>query len=267
MAELNSILNSLKDIGGNGMQKTAATQSTAEKISAAEQDLVTALNSALASANEKTANRNDGNGKDASATAELLKVASDLATADREGLMKEAELFGGAFADAVMQRLAQYDAAVLGEGEKTASDEGVTLEEFEKWAQENPEEFQRNFEEGYKEAAATLQEAQRAELEKLASTPEGREKIAAFEAGYNDTVAQLEKLASTPEGREKIAAFQQGYVDTMNDLEKLASSPDGNEKIAALRAGYIHGAQMVEKLASDYYTRGYNDTVTLLQNM
>jgi len=267
MAELNNILNSLKGIGGNGMQKTAAAQPTAEKVSAAKQNLVTALNSALASAGEKTASSYGRNGKDTSATAELLKVAGDLATADREGLMKEAGLFGGAFADAVMHRLAQYDAAVLGGGEKTASDEDVTQEEFEKWAQANPEEFQRNFEEGYKEAAAKLQAAQRAELEKLASMPGGREKIAAFEQGYNDTIVQLEKLASTPEGHEKIASFQKGYADTLVELEKIASTSDGAEKIASLRAGYAHGTQMVEKLASDYYTRGYNDTVTLLQNI
>ena len=269
MAELNNILASLKEVGGNGMEKNAAAQPpSAEKVSAAEQDLVKSLNDALTSAEEKTASTNGGNGKDTSATAELLKVAGDLATADREGLMKEAELFGGAFADGCMHRLAQYDAAVLTGGEKTASDsDGVTQEEFEKWAQANPQEFQKHFEEGYKEAAAELEKAHKAELEKLASTPEGREKIAAFEQGYESTVQQLAKLAGSDEGQEKLASFNQGYAETVAQLQKIASQPDGQEKVAALRAGYAHGAQMVEKLASDYYTQGYNDTVELLQNM
>lgn len=264
MAELTNILNSLKSIGGNGMEKTAAVPPT-EKVSNAEQDLVKALNNALASAGEKTAS--SGNGKDTSATAELLKVASDLASADREGLMKEAELFGSAFADGCMTRLAQYDASILAEGEKTASADGITEAEFEKWAQENPEEFRQHFEAGYKEAEAEIAQAQQAELEKLASTPEGREKLAAFEREYNETAAQLQKLAESEGGREKIAAFQQGYADTIAQLEKIASEPEGQEKLAALRAGFAHGSEMVEKLASDYYTRGYNDTVELLQNM
>lgn len=269
MAELNNILQSLKDIGGNGMQKTAAAQPTppAEKISAAEKDLVDALNNAVTSAEEKTASSNGGNGKDTSATAELLKVAGDLATADREGLMKEAELFGGAFADGCMARLAQYDAAILGGGEKTASAEGISQEEFEKWAQENPEEFQKHFNEGFKEASEELEKTHQAALEKLASTPEGREKIAAFEQSYESTVDELKKLASTDEGQEKLADFNKGYTDTVAQLQKIASEPDGQEKLAALRAGFAHGSQMVEKLASDYYTRGYNDTVELFQNM
>jgi len=265
MAELNSILDSLKEIGGNGMEKTAAeTTPPAEKVSAAEQDLVNALNNAVTSAEEKTASEG-GNGKDTSATAELLKVAGDLATADREGLMKEAELFGGAFADGCMSRLAQYDAAILGEGEKTAS-EAVTQEDFEKWAQANPAEFKKYFDEGYKEAAAELEKTHHAALEKLASTPEGREKIAAFEKSYEGTVDQLKKLAGSDEGQEKLADFNKGYTDTVAQLQKIASEPDGQEKIAALRAGFSHGSEMVEKLASDFYAQGYNDTVELLKN-
>jgi len=240
MAQLNNILAALKQVGGSGLEKTAAVVPPAEKTSAAEQDLVNALNTALAGTAEKTAAENT------SATSELLKVAGDLATADREGLIKEAELFGGAFADGCMSRLAQYDAAPLA-GEKTAS-AGISNEEFEKWASENPAEFKENFEAGYKEAAA--------ELQKQANTPEAVE-----------TVAQLTKLAETPEGREKIASFDQGYEDTVAQLEKIASEPEGQEKIAALRAGYAHGSEMVEKLAADTYTQGYNDTVVLLQNM
>jgi hypothetical protein len=266
MAELNNILNSLKEVGGSGLEKTAAAPPpSAEKVSAAEQDLVNALNNAVSSA-EKTASSNGGNGKDTSATAELLKVAGDLATADREGLVKEAELFGGAFADGCMSRLAQYDAAVLaGGGEKTASN--IAPEDFEKWAQENPEEFQANFEQGYKEAAAELERAHRVEMEKLASTPAGREKIAAFEKSYQETMDEVTKLASTAEGQDTLSSFNQGYTSTMAELEKIASAPDGQEKIAALRAGFAHGSQMVEKLASDYYTQGYNNTVELLRNM
>jgi len=268
MAELNNILNSLKDVGGNGLQKTAADQTPpAEKVSAAEQDLVNALNTALTSAEEKTASA-DGNNVDTSATNELLKIAGDLAGADREGLMKEAHLFGGAFADGCMERLAQYDAAILTDGEKTASAEnGVTHEEFEKWAQENPQEFQQYFNEGYKEAAAELEKVQKAELEKMASTPEGREKLAAFEQSYNGTVEELTKLAGTDAGQQKLADFSHGYADTVAQLQKIASEPDGQEKIAALRAGFTHGSQMAEKLASDFYSRGYNDTAELLKSM
>ncbi len=263
MAELNNILQSLKGISGSGLEKVAAAgPAPAEKVSAAETDLVNALNNALTSATAKTASVEG----DSSATTELLKVASDLATADREGLMKEAELFGGAFADGCMSRLAQYDAAALADPSKTASAPENTAS-FDKWAQENPAEFQRNFEAGYKEAAAELEVIQQAELEKLASTPEGREKIAAFDRTYAETAQQLEKLAASPEGQDKIASFNQGYAQTVADLEKIASEPDGQEKLASLQAGFAHGAEMVEKLASDFYTRGYNDTAELLRNV
>jgi len=263
MAELNSILSTMKEIGKSGLEKTANDKGNPGAKTAAEEELNTALKDAL---NAATKTASEGTTKTASATDELTKIANDLAGADKEALTKEAHLFGASFADGCMERLAQYDASVvMGGEEKVASD--ISEEEFEKWAQENPEEFRRNFEAGLAEGQELVKQAQTEELEKLASTPEGQEKIAAFNEGYEKTAQDLEKLASTAEGQEKLASFGQGYGDAMQQLTSLASEEGGAEKIAALRSGYVEGTKLTEKLASDYHARGYNDTIGLLNEV
>jgi len=251
--ELKNVLNQLKSASGKTMQKTASAET--QKTSAAHNELFQALNAALTTVDKTSAEQV----KTASATDELTKIAQNLAAADQEALVKEAQLYGAAIMDGFVARGAQYNEQFG----KTAS-AVPTEQDFAAWAQANPEEFQKHAEAGYAAGSASLQQQQAAELQKLASTPEGREVLGSFDQGYQETVAQLEKLASTPEGRDKIASFQQGYQDTAAQLAQIANGPGGQEKLAAMRQGFEEGTQLVTKLAGDYYARGYNDTVALL---
>jgi len=248
--ELRNVLNQLKSASGAGMQKTASAE--IPKTSAAQNELFQALNTALAAA-DKTASSQT---KTASATDELTKIAQNLAAADQESLVKEAQLYGACIMDGFVARGMQYNSS-LPPVEKTAS----AQDELAAYAQANPAEFEKFAAAGYADTQRQL------EFEKFASTPAGQEVVGSYNQGYHDTVAQVEKLASTVEGQDKLASFQQGYVDTVAQMQSIAASPGGQEKLASMQRGYIEGTELVTKLASDYYTRGFNDTVHLLQNM
>jgi hypothetical protein len=251
--ELRNVLNQLKSASGASMQKTASAE--IPKTSAAQNELFQALNTALAAA-DKTASSQT---KTASATDELTKIAQNLAAADQESLVKEAQLYGACIMDGFVARGMQYNSS-LPPVEKTAAAQ-PTQDELAAYAQANPAEFEKFAAAGYADTQRQL------EFEKFASTPAGQEVVGSYNQGYHNTVAQVEKLASTAEGQDKLASFQQGYVDTVAQMQSIAASPGGQEKLASMQQGYIEGTELVTKLASDYYTRGFNDTVCLLQNM
>ncbi len=261
--ELRNVLNQLKSASGAGMAKTASTEARIPKTAAAESELLDVLNQAVGAVEKDPSTRDRGE-KTASATEELTKMATTLANADHEVMRKEAELFGAAVMDGFVARGAQYGVPLV--GEKTAS-AVPAQEDFQKWAQENPAEYKQYFAQGFQETAEHLKQAEAAEFEKWATTPEGQEAVSAYNEGYKKASAEIEKLASTPEGQEKLASFRQGYVDTMQQLETIASGDGGQEKIAAIKQGFEEGNAQIQKLAADYYNRGYHDTATLLRNM
>ena len=248
--ELANVLNALKKSSGSSMQKTASADTT--KTKTAQSELYTALTSALASVDKTAAAQT----KTASASDELTKIAQDLAGADQEALIKEAQLYGAAVMDGFVARGMQYNAP---SNEKVASVQ-PTQAERQAWAMQNPAEYQ-------KLATAGQAAGERKQLEKLAATPEGRDTINSFNQGYHTTMAEVTKLASTLEGQDKLASFRQGFEETMGQLAQAASGPNGQEKLAAVRQGFSDGTQTITKLAEDAYVRGFNDTVTLMQNM
>jgi len=258
--ELKNVLNQLNAAGASHTKTASAGTPPASKTAAAQKELVAALGSALGTAGNATAEKTAG---DHSASTALTKIANDLAAADKEAIVKEANVYGAALMDGFVARGMQYGLSLDGT-EKTAASEEPTQADFEKWAQANPEEFARQFQAGHNAVTEQIKTAQAAEWEKWASTPEGQREIAAYNMKQAQDTAVLEKLASTPEGQEKLASVQQGYVDTMQQLEKIASGADGQEKLAAVQQGFVDGSAAIEKLAADYYTRGYNDTVALL---
>jgi hypothetical protein len=232
--ELENILSQLKGIGSSGMSKQASEEKPAQnKEAQAQKELIGALTNALNKpSSEKTASEST------SASAELMKMATDLAGAEQEALVKQAHLYGAAVADGFVSRLGQFqNAAARVPATKTAQDNSVpTREEFDKFASENPELIKQAMELGYRDAQGQIAQMQ---MSKLAQeNPEAAEKIAAFNQGYAQANAQLQKLASTPDGREKLAAFKQGYEDTQKETVKLAE---------------------------DCAVRGYNDTLKVLQ--
>ena len=172
--ELSQILNSLS----GGTEKTAS-ENTASRKSA--RSLESALDRALNAPMTKTASA----AYSSSPAEDLTKIASRLATAEQEALIKEAELYGAAVCDGFMSRMGDYNSV----GIKTAG--FVEQDGFEKFASENPELARQAMELGYRET--------KAELQKIAS--------AAYNQGYSDTINQsynnyyYEKTAS-----EKIAS-------------------------------------------------------------
>ena len=183
--ELAQILDSLSSDGGT---KTASADSSNEGTT---NKLAAALNAAVAEVDnyvEKTASVSNSN-----PTEDLTKIATRLANAEQEALIKEAELYGAALCDGFMSRMTQYE----GSNTKTASytsGEGAT---FEKFASENPELVKQAAELGYRET--------KGQLEKVASD--------AYTEGYVKTAEVIKQAAE--------ACAQQGAVDTYNVLKSL----------------------------------------------
>jgi len=254
--EIKNILAELKNLDDDGMEKTAATGTTdqSEKISSARDKLIGALDEAMTPPSEKTASPGAQ-----SATGELVKMAANLANSESEALTKEAHVWGAAVADGFMARLGEYEQATQGmEVTKTAAaSEAPTSEEFEKFAQENPDLVKQAMELGYLHGKQQIDE-----LKKLA-----------FDQGYQDASTEITELSKTAEGREKLAAISQEFTKQAGDenetlaaaFEKLAETPEGQEKLAAIQQGYSDGVAEIEKTANDCFERGYNDTIEVLR--
>jgi hypothetical protein len=149
--------------------------STAEKTAATHSTLISALNEAL-STEGKTAAVAEGTSATTSPLADVMKVAQELAGAEKEAAVKEAQLLGAAFADAAVARMAEWN--------KTASQMGVTRDtsntDFQSFAQTNPDLV--------KQAAQLGYDTAKADLEKQAE--------ASYVQGYNDTVDTIHKTAA-----------------------------------------------------------------------
>ena len=177
--ELSDILNSLESGSGPSGSFTKTASSGAD-------DLSMAIDRALGSANmEKTA----GYTSHASPAGDLMKVASSLAEAEGDALVKEANVYGAAVADGFMSRMSVF--------EKTAS------------ATDNSDYMiKQAYDQGYADTANFL--ASSAPVNHNSAS--GMEKEAAFEEGFNDTI--------------KEAAFEEGFNDTVKeaaDLTKVAA--------------------------------------------
>jgi len=250
--ELKNVLNQLKESAGT--EKTAAAGTSGlTKTAVARNKLKSSLDVALKQAEKVSF-------ADTSASDSLEKMASDLASADREVMIKEANLYGAAIMDGFIARGTQYGVDV--NAEKTASADD---EDFVKWAQANPEEFQRNFAIGHQQGSMEKQASEYSQMEKWASTAEGYHAMEKLSSDYSAAHHEVVKIANTVGGQEKLASLGQGYDDTVAQLTKIASEVDGHEKIAAIAQGFEDGTAAIVKLAEDTYVQGFNNTVDLLR--
>lgn len=244
--KLNDILADLSGVVKDGMTKTASAETPA--VPQAQQELVEALNTALtASEPEKTAEASAAGG----ATVDLVKMASDLATADKEALEKEANLYGAAVADGFVARLTQYTDVVAAQPQPTEKTAAVapaaapTEAEFTKFAQDNPELVKQAIELGYRDTKGVIEHA----------------KLAAAQQGYDDTVAAVKKMAESPDSETKLAELKA-------EIDKVAvQGTEDQEKLAAVKQGYTDTVQEIEKIAEDCYQKGYVATVELLKDV
>ncbi len=201
--KLSSVLTSIK--GSNSEKTASAAPSQGDKTSAATtgDKLKQALKEATAPAQQEKQAAAVGT----SPVEGLTKIAEQVASAEHEALVKEANLYGAAVCDGFMARAAQYEAA----GHKLAST--LTVNEirpqlaavktagddsFEKFASENPALIKEAAELGYQ---TTLQQ-----VDKLAQ--------AAYAKGSDDGTLAVYKLGH--------ACFVQGFEDTANLLREIA---------------------------------------------
>jgi hypothetical protein len=204
--ELSDILNSLSEDSASGeFSKTAADNSTDALSSAIDR----ALNSGLT----KVAST------DASPSGDLFKMASRIADAESDSLVKEANLYGAAVADGFMSRMGTY--------EKTAA------------VADNSTLVKQAFDQGYSDTM-NLIHSQGSGFTKQAEAD--LVKQAAFEEGYNDVI----KEAAFEEGYNDVikeAAFEEGYNDTIKEAQELT-------KVAAEfeAYGYNYGNAILSKL-------------------
>ena len=127
---------------------------------------------------------------------DLMKIATDVASTEQEMAIKEAQLLGRAFADAVVSRVGEWQGAAA--NLPTAKVASYQVEGFDKFASENPDLVKQAAELGYTQT--------RAALEKFAADEYNR--------GYNDTLVEVQKLAA--------AEFAKASVLTGNILTHLA---------------------------------------------
>jgi len=182
MATLSEILVSLGNT--ETTEKTAAAPTDASALSTAVMEAVAAIESP-----EKTA----AAAAPTTPTGDLTKIATRLANAEQEALVKEAELFGAALCDGFVSRMSGYNQA--GGGVKTAS--AHQPETFEKFASENPDLVKQAMDLGYRETR-----------EKLAAAAQS-----AYNEGYTKTAAVIKTAAEH--------CAKKGYDNTLRVLAGL----------------------------------------------
>ena len=167
-----------------GIRESQAAEKTAnetpapaaEKTASSQNPLVAALHDALKS-EEKTASATP----EKSPVDDVMKVAEELAGAEKEAAVKEAQILGAAFADAAVARLGDWSKTaqqmVAGAPVVQAVSGNV---DFNKFAEQNPELVKQAAQLGYEKATA--------DLEKQAED--------SYVQGYNDTVETIHKTAA-----------------------------------------------------------------------
>ena len=159
--ELSDILNSLSDDSSSGSFDKTASDTSANALG-------NAIDRALHSGITKEASASGSPSQD------LVKMASRIADAESDAIIKEANLYGAAVADGFMAR--------MGSIEKTASEDNVKLA----------------FNQGYADTMNFLNTQQQQQYVKTASHQESEMvKQAAFEEGYNDVIKEANYLTKT----------------------------------------------------------------------
>jgi hypothetical protein len=153
----------------------ASVVSSSEKIASTQTALVKAMNEALA-VGEKTASET----VTSSPVDDVMKVAQELADAEKEAAVKEAQILGAAFADAAVARMGEWNKVAAQMMANAPTQTAAVTSDFGKFAQQNPELV--------KQAAQLGYETAKADLEKQAEE--------SYVQGYNDTVETIHKTAA-----------------------------------------------------------------------
>jgi len=164
---IDQILKSVKQVNANektAQQNTAVTTPARSEKVAGSRDaaLLTALDEAINSGSAKTA------GENRSPVTDVMKVASEIAATEQEALVKEAQIFATAFADALAAR----------------------MDTWNKVAAEQHAKHMAALEKRAAEVAAYVQQSA------TGYTDEATAKEAAYNEGWNTTVQAIHKTAA-----------------------------------------------------------------------
>jgi len=291
---LDSILESLDDTTEKVAADHSTTASNETSVDATKKELLASLQSDTTDT-EKTAE------VVATPEGDLEKIAADIAQAEEESIVKEAQLYGAAVCDGFMQRMGMYEKAaedVSGQEVQT-----VPLEDFHKVAHTHyhdetgtvytRDEVEHALQEentGHEKLAhdsfpgvefdsedcevidSLIKEASAQNIQ--LTEEEAIEKVAsdAFSTGYSEMMEKCAEVAyedGHTEVFEKAAevAHKEGYMDTMEHyVEKLAEAGE-TEAVAAMEksafdAGY---GDAMEKIAGSAFDQGFNDMAQLVQ--
>lgn len=193
---LQEILASL-DAPEEATQKTAAAKQQS-KVKKAEQELIDALARVESTPSQKTAS------VQRTPVSDLEKMASIMADAEQEALLKEAGFYGAAVADGFMSRINMYNNVTAGLQKEAAYGEDDLV----------------------KIASAAVQG-----FVDAGGNTSGEDTIKIAEEAVRGYVETQEYMRKTAE-----AAYAQGYHSTMAEVEKVASAvfSSGAEDCAAV---------------------------------
>jgi len=171
--KIDRILAGIRESQSAEKQASETPAPVADKTASTHSALVSALNDAL-STREKAASETVA----ASPVDDVMKVAAEMAGAEKEAAIKEAQLLGAAFADSAMARISEWNktAAQM----VAAAPAQYSTPDFDRFAQTNPELV--------KQAAQLGYDTAKADLEKQAED--------SYVQGYNDTVETIHKTAA-----------------------------------------------------------------------
>lgn len=189
----------LSKLDAGSAEKTAAAapapSAPSPASTPANERLKQALNDAIGSpaANDKTAAAPVTPA--ASPVADMTKIAADLAAAEHEALVKEANLYGAAVADGMVARLAQYGLTADKIASAAPSPAPVPAgDDFAKFASENPDLVREAAELGFNNTVAHIEKLSEAAYVKAYNeTVEGLYKVAhhCFTTGFKETLAMI----------------------------------------------------------------------------
>jgi len=176
--KIDRILAGIREVQAAEKQASDHTSApVAEKTASTQSSLVSALHDALSSTEKSASVATPA----ASPVDDVMKVAQELAGAEKEAAVKEAQLLGAAFADSAIARMAEWNktAQQMVSGTPVSKISPVAID-YSKFSQENAELV--------KQAAQLGYDTAKADLEKQAEE--------SYVQGYNDTVETIYKTAS-----------------------------------------------------------------------
>jgi len=280
--KLNDILASL-----DAAQEKTAEESPTDSGSGGRREIMETLRKGP---EVKTASVQVAPERAASPVGDLQKIASDIAEAEEDAIVKEAHLYGQSVCDGFMARLSLYEKAADELGPESFGKTAAAHQPMFSDPDGNtytPAEIQAALHGGQTEkhagyagvepeahelAQGIVKEAAEAGYD--VSHDEALEKVAqeAYGVGYNDTMEKCAAMVAEQgyaDTMEKAAevAYNQGFEDLLEKAAEVLQASGQHEAVQALeKAAFESGYEdALEKIAGSAYEQGINDLNGLVE--